>query len=128
MATFGIRITGLVEALRAVDAVGEAGKQVNGPIATFASLLPYAYGIETGRHRGGRLARRAGGAYMFRRGIDEVKAQAPAILGPAILKGPASVGQAKRKLRDLGIERIRSYTPVRSGRLRTSVQVLERLG
>ena len=40
------------------DAAATAG----GARLSVTSDLPYAYGIETGRHRGGTLARRAGGA------------------------------------------------------------------
>jgi len=37
------------------------------------SRLPYAYGIEFGRHRkSGKLARRAGGAFYIRRAIETV--------------------------------------------------------
>lgn len=37
------------------------------------SRLPYAYGIEFGRHRkSGKLARAAGGAFYIRRAIDTV--------------------------------------------------------
>ena len=122
-----VRVTGLVQQLSAVRAIGEAGKAVQGPLATFGSRLSYAPVIETGM-RGGRMWRRAGPARMFERGVAEAAAQAPAILGPAIPKGPAAVGQAKRKLRDIGLERIRALTPVRSGRLRSSVSELNRPG
>jgi hypothetical protein len=122
-----LTFTGFVEALSAIRAVGEAGKAVNGPLATFLSASPYAKVIETGM-RGGRMWRRAGPALMFQRGVQEAAAAAPAILGPAILKGPAAVGQAKRKIRDIGIERIRALTPVRSGKLRASVSEGNRPG
>lgn len=121
-----IKLTGFVQALSAVQAVGAAGTAVNGALATFGSRLPYARFIETGRSS--RQVRRAGPARMFERGVAEAARQAPAILGPAIIKGPAAVGQAKRKIRDLGLERIRALTPVRSGKLRASVSELNRPG
>lgn len=127
MVNVSIRMTGFVEALSAVRAIGEAGKAVNGPLATFGSRLPYAGVIETGM-RGGMMWRRAGPAGMFKRGVQEAADAAPAILGPAILKGPAAVGQAKRKIRDIGLDRIRALTPVRSGKLRASVSELNRPG
>lgn len=41
------------------------------------SRLPYAYGIEFGRHRvSGKLARKAGGSFYIRRAIDTVLAGA----------------------------------------------------
>lgn len=122
-----IRTVGYVQALTSVQAVGEAGRAVNGSLATFVSRLPYAKFIETGRSSKPQV-RRAGPAHNFTKGVAEAAAAAPGILGPALLKGNASIGQAKRKLRDLGIERIRAYTPVRSGRLRDSVGVAERPG
>lgn len=121
-----IKVTGYVESLTAVRAIGEAGKQVNGPLVTLGSRLPYASFIETGRSS--RQVRRAGPARMFERGMAEAAAQAPAILGPAVLRGPAAVGAAKRKLRDIAVERTRALTPVRTGRLRDSVSELNRPG
>lgn len=122
-----ITVKGYVETLTAVKAIGEAGRAVTGPLATFGSRLVYARPIETGI-RAGRMWRKAGPAQMFAKGVADAAAAAPGILGPAILKGPAAVGAAKRKLRDLGIERIRAYTPVRSGKLRDSVSELNRPG
>lgn len=127
MVSISIKVVGYVQALSAVKAIGEAGAAVNGPLATFISRLPYARFIETGRSSKPQV-RRAGPAKMFEKGVAEAAAAAPDILGPAIVKGAAAVGQAKRKLRDLGQERIRAYTPVRSGRLRDSVSVADRPG
>lgn len=122
-----IRVVGYVKALSAVQAIGEAGKQVQGPLATFGSRLPYARFIETGRSSKPQV-RRAGPARMFELGVRETAQAAPAILGPAILRGTAAVGAAKRKLRDYGLERIRARTPVRTGRLRASVSEFNRPG
>jgi hypothetical protein len=120
-----IRVTGFVQALGAVRALGEAGKAVSGPFANWGSRLAYAGVIETGM-RYGRPWRKAGPALMFQRGVSETLPQIPAIVLPAIPKGAASVGQAKRKVRDLGIANIRKYTPVVSGALRDSVRDLTR--
>jgi hypothetical protein len=127
MVQVSVRMTGFVEALSAVRAIGEAGKAVSGPLATFGSRLVYAPVIETGM-RGGRMWRRAGPALMFQRGVREAAVAAPAILGPAILRGPGAIGAAKRRIRDIGLEKIRALTPVRSGRLRASVSELNRPG
>jgi hypothetical protein len=120
-----IRSVGYVQCVSALKALGEAGRAVSGPFANWGSRLPYASVIETGM-RYGRPWRKAGPALMFQRGVAETLPQIPAIVGPAIEKGAASVGQAKRKVRDLGIANIRKYTPVRSGALRDSVQELTR--
>lgn len=127
-----IRTVGFVQAIDLLRAIGDAAKQVNGPMATFGSRKPYARPIEKNEFlsgpRKGQIARRAGPARMFEKGVAEAEKLARDILPAAILKGPASVGQAKRKIRDRGKERIRAYTPVRSGRLRDSVSELNRPG
>lgn len=122
-----IRTVGFVRAISAMQALGAAGKAVNGPLATFGSRLPYARFIETGRSSKPQV-RRAGPARMFERGAAETAQYTRQILPAAVVRGPAGVGAAKRKIRDYGLERIRKYTPVRSGRLRDSVSELNRPG
>lgn len=130
MVQASIKMIGFVQALSAVRAIGEAGRAVNGPLASFGSRLPYARPIEKNEFlsgpRKGQIARRAGPANMFRDGVAATVPQVAPILGPAIVKGPAAVGQAKRKIRDIGLTEIKKRTPVRSTNLRESVQVLER--
>jgi hypothetical protein len=48
--------------------------------ATVGSDLKYAYGIETGRHKSGRLARRAGGSWAVRDSQQSVLAYAPGLI------------------------------------------------
>lgn len=117
-----IRVSGLARARALLDGVAQAAAHVNGPVIVLSSSAPYAYGIETGRHRGGRLARRAGGAWMFRDGIAAVRPKVPATLGRALLRGPGAVDAAKRQLNAEAVEAVRRRTPVRSGRLRASVR------
>jgi hypothetical protein len=122
-----IRTVGFVERLTALRALGEAGRAVNGPLAAFGSRLPYARFIETGRSAKPQV-RHAGPARMFEQGVDDAQQLARQILPGAIVRGPAAVGAAKRRIRDYGLERIRKYTPVRSGKLRDSVSELNRPG
>lgn len=122
-----IKSVGYVAASNALKLLGEGAKAINGPIATWSSRKPYAGFIETGRSSKPQV-RKAGPANMFKDGVAATNTQAPAILMAAIPKGSASVGQAKRRIRDIGIAEIRKRTPVRSGALRDSVEVLERLG
>lgn len=127
-----IRLVGFVKALSAFQAIGAAGKDVEGQLAAFGSRRPYARPIETGFFqtgpRAGRQARAAGPARMFERGRNDARQLARQILPAAIVAGPRAVGQAKRRIRDYGVERIRKYTPVRSGKLRDSVSELNRPG
>jgi hypothetical protein len=122
-----IKTVGYVQVLDKIKLLGAGAEAVNGPIASFGSRLPYASFIETGRSNRPQV-RRAGPARMFALGVADAAKATPAILAPAIPKGPAAVGQAKRKIRDIGIAAIRSRTPVRSGKLRASVSELNRPG
>lgn len=122
-----IRVTGYVETVSALRALGDAGRSVQGPFLNFGSRKPYAWNIETGM-RLGRAWRRAGPALMFQRGVSDLMPQLAGIFGPALARGAASIGQAKRRGRDLGISLIQKYTPVRFGALRDSVQELTRPG
>lgn len=89
---------------------------------TIDSPLPYAYGIETGRHRGGRLARRAGGAWMLRRGLA---AAMPSVREIARGSDPTDPVWATLLVRLGGRarDRARGYTPVVTGALRASLRV-----
>lgn len=63
------------------------------------SHLPYAYGIETGRHRkSGKLARKAGGAHYIRRAIDEVMGDADRDISEGLDKVTAPGAWIMRRL------------------------------
>lgn len=125
-----IRTVGFVQAVSAVQAIGAAGKQVGGTLATFGSPLPYARPIERNEFlsgpRRGQIARRAGPARMFELGIRALMRQAPGILAQAVVRGPHAIGAAKRKIRDIGVREIQARTPVLHDKLRPSVRALER--
>lgn len=56
-------------------------------VGLVGSKLPYAYGIEMGRHRkSGKLARKAGGSYYIRRAIDTVLSGADRDLSEGLKK------------------------------------------
>jgi hypothetical protein len=87
------------------------------------SPLPYAYGIEYGRDRSGRLRRRAGPAYMLTSALDEATDRLGDRLAEALPRGAsgtraALIAQAG-EIRDVA----KGRTPVRTGRLRASIQV-----
>jgi len=92
------------------------------------SNLPYAAGIETGRRRNGRVARRAGGAWMFRRGSQEALRGFDQELAQALPKGRTGVTQAYLSRGRRVVDAVRRLTPVRSGRLRGSVQMRLEVG
>lgn len=115
-----IRMTGLAQALTAVKVLGAGAAAASGPIAAWTSPLPYAAPVENVWRRG------SGGAHMFQKGIAETAEQVPAILGPAIIKGPSAVGGARRSIQALGVTNIQKDTPVRTGKLRASVTAVSR--
>lgn len=115
------------EAFRAALNGWREGARVIGKArATFGSSLPYAYGIETGHHRRGTLARRAGGVWYIR----DSTADGIAYLGralPAFFAAP-QMGGAERILSQFyqTLEnKARDYESVanRSGALQASIRV-----
>jgi hypothetical protein len=122
MVAVHIKVTGLDVVQRKLGSIVTAAARLNGPIISLSSNLPYAYGIETGRHRRGRLARAAGGAFMFREGINAVRPRIGPALAKSVLGGPAAVDRAKSDLNRQAVEEVRRRTPVRSGALRASVR------
>lgn len=122
MVSVSIKVSGLDKARSLLGNLAAAAVHVNGPIISLASAVPYAYGIETGRHRGGRRARRAGGAFMFRDAITAMRPRVAPAIGKALFGGTAAVQRAKADLNRQAVEDVRKRTPVRSGRLRDSVR------
>lgn len=118
-----IRVEVDATAAQAAIERAEQGARAVGAIRLgVGSDLVYAYGIEEGRHRGGRLARRAGGAHMIRRGLQEGGPRIAAYLGDAVPYGAGAVNTAlARGVRIELIPAVRRLTPVRSGRLRRSM-------
>jgi hypothetical protein len=104
-------------AVRAVGALGlDAG-----------SNLPYAFGIETGRRRDGRLARRKGGAHMVERGIAQAGPQLESMVADGIPYGVQGVNNAVRRWgRLVARPAIQALTPVVTGALRDSITVVPR--
>jgi len=71
----GLRITlnGMDDAKKQMDRIERGTKTMGRYVGEVGSKLPYAYGIEYGRHRkSGKLARRAGGAQYITRAVDTV--------------------------------------------------------
>lgn len=85
------------------------------------SKLPYAYGISTGRHRRGRLARRAGGVNYLQAGLDSAKFRIARAIVIALPKGPEEGARAMKGVA-LQVQRgAREAVPVRTGKLRRSL-------
>jgi len=68
-----ITLKGLDDAEKQIMRIERGLKALQNYTGVIYSRLPYAWGIEFGRHRvSGKLARRAGGSFYIRRAIDTV--------------------------------------------------------
>jgi hypothetical protein len=85
-----------------------------------SSPLVYSYGIETGHHRGGGLARRVGGAYMLREGLKDTEEHMGELILESFARGPSAVPLAEANIGRMVVAAVRRHTPVRSGNLRDS--------
>jgi hypothetical protein len=111
------------KALRYLQQVRATAQRWGRSRIAIISDLPYTYGIETGRTRRGRIARLAGGAYMMRDGLDEVKPRIPPLIASGFERGPSNVPLAEANIGRMVVAAIQKRTPVRSGRLRGSFVV-----
>jgi hypothetical protein len=72
-----IRLKGLDDAEKQMARIERGLEALHNYVGEVYSKLPYAWGIEFGRHRvSGKLARRAGGSFYIRRAIDTVLSDA----------------------------------------------------
>lgn len=123
-----ISIEGLSGVVADLGRLDDACATAGGAELVVSSSLPYAYGIETGETPRGRLARRAGGAYMFRQGTDEGLRRVDADLAAAL---PGGAGAVTRVFLEAGrrtVDAVRRRTPVVSGRLSGSVTMRLKVG
>lgn len=72
--TTGVQVFGIDEANTALTRIDGGAVAASRLTVRIGSGLVYAFGIETGRHRGGRLARRAGGVRYLSGAVQRVLA------------------------------------------------------
>lgn len=115
------------EAQRAIAQMEAAVRAVGALQLDAGSDLPYAFGIETGRRRDGRLARRAGGAHMVERGIAQAGPTLEVWVADGVPYGVQGVNNAVRRWgRMVARPAIQGFTPVLTGALRRSITVVPR--
>jgi hypothetical protein len=123
-----IQIDGVQVVQDYLDSVKEGAGRAGREVVVVGSPLVYAFGIETGRHRGGRLARRAGGAFYLREAYQTVQPRIASTVADVIDQG----GDATlRALLGLGYDMQReaqNRVPVRTGTLRRSIHTATRAG
>lgn len=118
-----VRIDGLDRAAALVARLEVGCRVADATVVLVGTDLPYAYGQHEGRHRGGRLARRAGGTFFLTRAAVQVAPRLARRLAAALPGGPTAVGAA---LAAGGHELAAAavpLAPVRAGSLRRSIHV-----
>jgi hypothetical protein len=114
-----IRVEGITTANQRLETFQEGARRLGRMRILVGSNLKYAYGIEYGRRRGGRLARRAGGAFMLKKGLDSIQATLAADISRAIQQnGNIYDAVFKNALRAQDVTM--ANTPVKTGSLRRS--------
>ncbi len=94
-----INLKGLDDAKKQMTRIERGLASLKNYTGTVFSRLPYAYGIETGRHRkSGKLARRAGGVFYIRRAIETVLSGADRDLSEGLNKVTAPGPWVVRRL------------------------------
>lgn len=89
MSDSGLRITlnGMEDAQKQMKRIERGTKAMGRYQGEVFSKLPYAYGIEYGRHRqSGKLARRAGGSFYMKRAVDEMQSGADRDISEGLTK------------------------------------------
>jgi hypothetical protein len=121
--TSSVRVDGIREVTSLLGNIGAAARALSGFRVRAMSRLPYAYGIRTGHHRGGRLARRAGGTYAIDKAKDEVVSQMLSALAAALPKGADAAQRVALDTAQKIVDRVQSTEAVKSGNLRASYHV-----
>jgi hypothetical protein len=121
MVSITIRVNNLTRAVDLVRQISLSGEAWGKTRIRAGSPLAYARGIETGVRRNGVIARKAGGAFMFKKGIEKLKNTIRAELATAALMGPPGIAALARKASSQLVGFVQEETPVVSGDLRASV-------
>jgi hypothetical protein len=128
MDNFSVNIFGLDQALAELHRVQDGAQSFGGYSAQIGSPLAYSWGVHFGRHRGGKLARKAGGLFFLTRALEEVRArpETKTMVAKGIHEGPAGARRAGRTMAFAVLARSQELeTAVDSGALRNSLQVVE---
>lgn len=108
-----VRLDGHGEAVRYLKSLRDSTAAVGRTRIGVGSAKAYAFGIETGWRRSGRLARRAGGAFMLRGGVAEVRPRiAPMIVAGLALGRPQNIGLVFGNIGRLLQAAVRRRTPI----------------
>jgi hypothetical protein len=117
------KMTGIPPAGQRLETMKEGIRRLGRIRILVGSNLKYAYGQEYGRHRGGRLARRAGGAYFLQKGFDSIRQSLASDVARAIsANGNVYDEVFKNALRAEAVAK--ENAPVKTGTLRRSLHTV----
>lgn len=112
-----LRVTGMRETQAALRTLQEGAARLGRTRILIGFSRVYAYGIEKGVDRSGRLRRKAGGAHMLEKGVDSIRKTLPEDIRSAIATGGSVYDAVYRNA--LRAENVtKENTPVRTGTLR----------
>ncbi len=133
MADSGLIVTGLAAARNVLQAFEDAAKAHASTRGYEVSAnIPYAAGIETGRRRSGRVARKLGGVFFLRNAVEQIthSSWAQDYL-TSMPDGPQAIRRMREQLANKIAERARAilqpfpYSPStkrHTGNLRASIR------
>ena len=120
-----LKITGSQAAIRQLERAARQAQTFGRARVVVGSSLGYAYGVETGRHRSGGLARRAGGAHFLARALQATRGEIRSLARRA--GGEALIGRDLLLAVGFKVEaRAKALVPVVTGTLRRSIVTRER--
>lgn len=121
-----VELRGLAAGVQALKQVRDAAGRFRTPMLRVGSDLVYAWGIETGRTRGGKVARKAGPANYLRGAQQRVEPTLRAKYAQAVEEGPAAVDRVNDEAGRALVAAARSIVPAVSGRLKGSIRSVPR--
>jgi len=116
----GVHVVGLKEAQRYLHKLENTAESADGKSVVVGSSVAYSYGIETGRHRSGRRARRAGGVFYLSRALAQVEPKIPQRISQALKAGKPAIDALLASGYDVEA-RAKALVVVVTGTLRRSI-------
>jgi len=118
------KLLGLEEAKQRLAELAAAAKTAQQMVAKVGSPLKYAYGIEFGRHRSGKLARRAGASNALTDAFKQAQPHIRSMLPNAVKKGPQATASALRWLASFVLGKTLDYLTERVYSIPEPVRVI----
>ncbi len=108
-----VKLLNLEEAKARLAELAASARTAQQMVAKVGSPLKYAYGIEFGRHRSGKLARRAGPSNALTDAFKQAQPHIRSMLPAAVKKGPQATASALRWLASFVLGKTLDYLTAR---------------